>query len=396
MKKNYALLLWFAGAFGALNVQAQLVATMDDLSLEPESYWNGSDGSGNFTSGPVTFKNQYNAEYFFWSGFAYSNVTDNTTVGYANQYSSIAGKGALESENYAIGYIMVADTITFDKPADMYGMFVTNSTYAALSMKNGDDYSKKFGGETGNDEDWFKLTVKGWNAANQLTGTVEFYLADYRFSDNVQDYILSDWAWVDLTPLKNNSLLTFELSSTDNGDWGMNTPAYFCADQITVKDLTSITFRVDDGTSTIDGALVELDGLTLTTDINGEVTFQNVSPTTQMVVKASKEGYVSYETEINGFFTSSFAISLLADDVNEQLQIQTQISPNPAQEQVLVSCTSEIQRIRIINMAGQSVINLYCNESMEQKVSINQLERGVYLMEVETRNGKSMQKMMKQ
>ncbi|MCK9208885.1 MAG: T9SS type A sorting domain-containing protein, partial [Salinivirgaceae bacterium] len=167
-------------------------------------------------------------------------------------------------------------------------------------------------------------------------------------------------------------------------------------DQITVKDLTSITFRVDDGTSTIDGALVELDGLTLTTDINGEVTFQNVSPTTQMMVKASKEGYVSYETEINGFFTSSFAISLLADDVNEQLQIQTQISPNPAQEQVLVSCTSEIQKIRIINMAGQSVINLYCNESMEQKVSINQLERGVYLMEVETRNGKSMQKMMKQ
>src|SRR3989339_789494 len=336
MKKNYALLLWFAGAFGALNVQAQLVATMDDLSLEPESYWNGSDGSGNFTSGPVTFKNQYNAEYFFWSGFAYSNVTDNTTVGYANQYSSIAGKGALESENYAIGYIMVADTITFDKPADMYGMFVTNSTYAALSMKNGDDYSKKFGGETGNDEDWFKLTVKGWNTANQLTGTVEFYLADYRFSDNVQDYIL------------------------------------------------------------IDGALVELDGLPLTTDINGEVTFQNVSPTTQMVVKASKEGYVSYETEINGFFTSSFAISLLADDVNEQLQIQAQISPNPAQEQVLVSCTSEIQRIRIINMAGQSGNNLFCYERMEQKVSINQLERGVYLMEVETRNGKSMQKMMKQ
>ncbi|MDR1225738.1 MAG: DUF4465 domain-containing protein [Prevotellaceae bacterium] len=28
--------------------------------------------------------------------------------------------------------------------------------------------------------------------------------------------------------------MTFEASSTDNSPWGMNTPAYFCMDNLTV------------------------------------------------------------------------------------------------------------------------------------------------------------------
>ena len=59
---------------------------------------------------------------------------------------------------------------------------------------------------------------------------VEFYLADYRFDDNAQDYIVSDWAWVDLTGLGVVYGLEFALSSSDVGNWGMNTPAYFAMD----------------------------------------------------------------------------------------------------------------------------------------------------------------------
>jgi hypothetical protein len=70
---------------------------MDDLDLNEESFYNGADGKGFFTSGGFTFINSYNADWGAWSGFAASSVTDNQTPGWGNQYSAIPGEGALES-----------------------------------------------------------------------------------------------------------------------------------------------------------------------------------------------------------------------------------------------------------------------------------------------------------
>jgi hypothetical protein len=58
---------------------------------------------------------------------------------------------------------------------------------------------------------------------------VDFYLADYR-SD--EDYIINAWTWVDLTGLGAVYGLEFSLSSSDNSDYGMNTPAYFAMDNL--------------------------------------------------------------------------------------------------------------------------------------------------------------------
>ncbi|HKL40270.1 MAG TPA: DUF4465 domain-containing protein, partial [Cryomorphaceae bacterium] len=67
----------------------------------------------------------------------------------------------------------------------------------------------------------------------ELTGTeVEFYLADYTFSDNSQDYIVDEWTYVDLTSLGDADSLSFTLTSSDVGEFGMNTPAYFCIDDL--------------------------------------------------------------------------------------------------------------------------------------------------------------------
>ncbi len=234
MKNNYFYLLLIGLAI-TFNVNAQLTATFEDLTLEDTTFWNGSDGSGEFISGPATFKNHYNSTYNSWSGFAYSKVVNDTTAGWTNQYASYANSGVLNSEKYGVAYVFGKDTVIFANTSDLSGFYVSNSTYAALSMKNGDAYAKKFGGESGDDPDWFKLTIEGWNADNTNIGTVEFYLADYRFDDNSKDYILNTWDWVDLSSLKGVSYLTFSLSSTDNSSWGMNTPAYFCIDNLTVK-----------------------------------------------------------------------------------------------------------------------------------------------------------------
>jgi hypothetical protein len=104
-------------------------------------------------------------------------------------------------------------------------------------MKNGDQFAKKFGGASGNDADYFLLTVKGFNNGVAKSDTVNFYLADFRFSDNNQDYILDTWAWVNLQSLGDVDSLTFRLSSTDNDPlYGMNTPSFFALDNFTTSD----------------------------------------------------------------------------------------------------------------------------------------------------------------
>ena len=107
-------------------------------------------------------------------------------------------------------------------------MEITNSTYGALSMKNGDAFAKKF---TSNDKDFFKVWIKGY-AAGKVKDSLEVYLADFRYADLSQNYIQKDWKTVSLSKFVNIDSLNFSLESSDNGQWGINTPGYFTIDNI--------------------------------------------------------------------------------------------------------------------------------------------------------------------
>lgn len=216
------------------SASSAFIATFDDLSLGPESYWNGSDGSGGFVSGSATFNNNYNATYMSWDGFAYSNITDTVTSGWTAQYNAITGGGQSGSANYAISYVGWTEppTIMLNTLRIVDGLYVTNNNYAYYSMLNGDEYAKKFGGDSGDDPDWFLLTIIGKDSDGAVVDSVSVYLADYRFADNGQDYIVNTWEYVDLTGLGVVKSLEFSLSSSDVGSFGMNTPAYFVLDTI--------------------------------------------------------------------------------------------------------------------------------------------------------------------
>ena len=231
------------------SVSSAVIATFDDLSLGAESYWNGSDGSGGFTSGTASFKNNYNETYMSWDGFAYSNMTDMSSSGWSAQYNAITGGGEGGSDNYGIGYDPLASgfgtelpTMTLNTAGIVDGLYVTNSNFAYYSMLDGDLYSKKFGGDSGDDEDWFLLTITGKSENGSEVGTVDFYMADYRFEDNSRDYIVNTWEYVDLTGLGVVKSLEFSLSSSDVGSYGMNTPGYFALDTVVPEPATLALF----------------------------------------------------------------------------------------------------------------------------------------------------------
>lgn len=247
MKKIYSLV---AAISLSSMINAQFVADFENFSLTPESYDNGSAGNGNFNDELLEFTNFYDAGWGSWNGFSISNITDNTTAGWGNQYSAFTGSG-LNSTNYAVFY--PSGTFGFSNIGE-YGtidsFYVTNTTFAAISMRDGDAYGKQFGSPLAangmadgtNGEDFFKtwIIIEGFN--NLEKDSIEFFLADYRFADNSQDYIIDQWTKIDLTgitfPIKT---IWFRFESSDNGSFGMNTPAYLAVDKVYHQSYWGIT-----------------------------------------------------------------------------------------------------------------------------------------------------------
>src|SRR5690554_4848701 len=138
MKKFFFLA---SALLAVTTLKAQTTVDFEDLTLSPESFYNGADEAGKFISGGVTFGNSYNTEWSSWSGFAYSNITDNTTPGFGNQYSAYPGSGAENSTTYAI--YTNGDTLNFPgTSANLISVELTNTTYAYFSMKDDDAFAK--------------------------------------------------------------------------------------------------------------------------------------------------------------------------------------------------------------------------------------------------------------
>ncbi len=237
--RNMILVLIGLSLLATSTASAESV-TFEDLTLSPESYYNGSDAAGGFESGNADFNTYYDDTYGpYWEGFAYSNTTDTATPDFTNQYSAITGGGASGSSNYSVGYLGFIGTvpvITFPEEVDLDEIAITNTTYAFLAMRDGNPPAKQFGGASGDDPDWYVLTITGKDASGATTGTVEFYLADFRSADNTQDYIISQWTPVNLNALGTVKTLEFSVDSSDAGAFGINTPTYFAMDNIDISD----------------------------------------------------------------------------------------------------------------------------------------------------------------
>ncbi len=173
----------------------------------------------------------------YWNGFAVSNKTDETTPGMANQYSVYAASGAGGSAKFAVACEFEGAVVEFaeGEAYEMEYAYINNSTYVYLAIKDGNDGFGAVKGpfETG---DWFRLTATGYDAEGGKTAEKEIYLADYR---NGKTFIMSEWTKVDLSSLGKVNKVAFTLWSTDTGDFGgteyMNTPGYFCLDNLAYR-----------------------------------------------------------------------------------------------------------------------------------------------------------------
>ncbi|MBA4063711.1 MAG: hypothetical protein C0501_08360 [Isosphaera sp.] len=185
---------------------------------------------GSFTSNGVTFNNLYDPGFDINSGWSYSRVTDVTTAGFLNQYAAynLPGGGAGDgSANYGIAFSFSPGDAVIDLPAGFRpdSVRLTNTTFAALSILNGDQFARAFG-----PGDFFLLTISGTDAAGGATGSVDFFLADFR---DGRSTVVSGWTTVDLSGLgADTARLALGFTSSDVGRFGINTPTYVAVDNL--------------------------------------------------------------------------------------------------------------------------------------------------------------------
>jgi hypothetical protein len=221
-----------------------LIANFDSLDTGTNHYYRPStDGSYNWTDADMTFNMDVSWGGYAWDGFTYSDVNDTTTSGYENQYA-IYGDGYDQSGSgvYAIAYQgSSTPTISFDYAQTVNGFYINNTTYTALAIIDGYYSATAF-----TTDDWFFLTITGLDSEGTILDSMIVELANFEGYaegvDDEEDFMITDWEWIDLTSFGDNvSSLEFTLTSSDTGEWGINTPTYFAIDGIdTVPEPASV------------------------------------------------------------------------------------------------------------------------------------------------------------
>lgn len=400
-------------------------ATFDDVALGANGYWQGESGDNEMFSGGWIFTNYYMPEYMFWGGFTASNHTDLNQSGLSAQYTAATGAGYDGTTQYGVAYCMGVQTDVYASDGQAHtvtGCYVTNNLWAYQNMHDGDATATPFGGTTGNDPDWFKLTATGKNANGQTIGTAEFYLADYRFANNDEDYIINTWEWFDLTSLGAVHTISFSLSSSKNNSGGMITPAYFCLENFNgeaplpptppqdlppyvVNPVDDVVFNEYPETITInlDGVVTDDDDPDenivysivsnsneneLQAVINNKVlTLTRLSreeSTATLVIRAtSDDQYVEFDVNI--------IINFVPDGVDENEMEKISVYPNPAHDFIRVETQliASVQRVEIYNVTGQMMLS-----TTDTEINVSTLPEGVYFVAVIAENQKFVERIV--
>lgn len=240
----------------------QLDLSDDTLSYDANEVWTGIYNNENLCADGFIFSHTAPYGPGYYEGFIASRNTDTDNYydapGWtANQWGCMARGGvdlgsgqvfdalsiegkpflinyyssySLDGSNYGTSYITIADNAAFTPR----GIYVCNTPWGYYGCTEGDGFAQPLVAEGG----YYKVTFNGVNTETQTTKSVDFYLAERKFSDrnadgviNEQDnFTLDHWAWCDLSELGEVHVIYITMDSSDKGDYGMNTAAIVCLD----------------------------------------------------------------------------------------------------------------------------------------------------------------------
>lgn len=259
-------------------------ATLFGSSAYGENLYNGEVNKGyivnvhevTYAQFPINYGLNYDATFdltwcytYYNGGFALSNYHNMTEASYLNQlsaYNSSSPSGgnfvvafgnvnkpdpmtAKYSDYDGCARVYLTDAqgyeVTANKEAPVAGenmkgwfrsVYVTNTTYTFLTMKNGDAYASALNAEN---EGWFKVQFIAFDNDNpdgKPLDYTEVYLANFK-NGQADGYmgIIDEWINVDLSMLPECSILVINFVGSDTGEWGLNTPGYAAFDNFEIS-----------------------------------------------------------------------------------------------------------------------------------------------------------------
>ena len=231
------LVLWVAHAWAA-----QTIVSFATNFTAPGQFINDRP----LADGPAFFGNTFTdwgGGFTSWAGFAFSTVSNTTDGSFGNQYAAAAP----HSNAYAVAYDdpwNPPPVIAFDIPIHPRSVQINNTTYAALTIRNGSGFSRPF-----TDGDYFVLTLTARDLENRTVATTNHYLADFR---DGKSFIQTNWTTLDLSWMPPSvATLAGTLETTDMGAFGANTPMYFA-----LADFTYAYAGLADGLAATNPAIV--------------------------------------------------------------------------------------------------------------------------------------------
>ena len=398
---------------------AQEPATFEDVPLGSGGIWQPPVGENEMPSGGWIFTNS--TQYGYWGGFTASNRTDLSQTGLNAQYTAAAGCGYDGSTQYAVAYTMGVQTEVYATDGQLHtvtGCYVTNNLWTYQDILQGGYGEQPYGGHTGNDPDWFKVTATGKNASGQTVGTLDFYLADYRFANNEEDYVLDTWEWFDLSPLGNVATISFSLSSSRGSGYNMITPAYFCMDNFNgggvAPDLPHyIVIQVQDVVMDEFPKIVYVDFSGVATDPDDPdelIEYAMLSNSNEAAVSSTMEGRVlmlerlteeQADAEIAMRATSDgqyvdFNFRVIMNHVEgvEESDMSFKVYPNPTSGLLTIDADGAQQfDFEVYNLMGQVVMN---GTAIGQKtrIDLGGCPKGVYFVSVKYNDNCVVQKVI--
>ena len=218
-----------------------------EIEYDATGVWTGTyNETSKIISQGVEFSHSANSAYKSWTGFVASrnnDVNDYSTGNWLEHQFTVINGGGLSGEStpYFVAYWNSSENIenatssetpsVLIKTADgksftPISVFVNNTTYAYYAMLNGSAYNKKFV-----KGDYLKLLAYGIDINGNVTEPQEIYLAKY---DGINNAPIKDWTYFNLEALGKVKAVFFRMESSDKGKWGMNTPAYFAIDRMSI------------------------------------------------------------------------------------------------------------------------------------------------------------------
>jgi len=203
---------------------AQTVVSFDTLVPNSGEYVEDRSASDE----AATFLNTYYESWgsYYWAGFAFSTVSNVVDGTYPNQYAAAQAHPNAYAVGYDDGGYHPAPEILLDLPAAPQSIRLNNTTYTAAILRDGNAYARAF-----TNGDFFVLTLTARDIDGAVLAVTNHALADFRDGES---FIQTNWSELDLSWMPPEVVsIVGTLVTTDNGDWGANTPMYFAAADLT-------------------------------------------------------------------------------------------------------------------------------------------------------------------